>query len=318
MSTEATHPTTQQVADSAPHGRRRSHIIASIFGLAQGAWVMALAAFVVKYQGPNFGFSYQAEQYLLALPLAVAAFVVCRWVERYYARNSSLGAVVAGVFLLGGSLVLLWLQKYFTLGLISFVCAMLLFGGAMGMRRARRAGRREAVYAQQMAKLDQQPGQVPLPPPSRKSDHVLSLVITPLLTVFALVATGFSSGVVAGADVFAANAHTFSHGKVLFALVAGALLLLSVGALSGNSTAGTAATAGTIFAFYLALCAGILLGIKHPLFTDPASYIVIDPVVWIFLAAVMSPLARGSHWARQAGRTQMAAQLAMETNKAAA
>ena len=246
---------------------------------------MALAAFVVKYQGPNFGFSYQAEQYLLALPLAVAAFAVCRWVERYYARNSSLGAVVAGVFLLGGSLVLLWLQKYFTLGLISFVCAMLLFGGAMGMRRARRAGRREAVYAQQMAKL---------------------------------VATGFSSGVVAGADVFAANAHTFSHGKVLFALVAGALLLLSVGALSGNSTAGTAATAGTIFAFYLVLCAGILLGIKHPLFTDPASHIVIDPVVWIFLAAVMSPLARGSHWARQAGRTQMAAQLAAETNKAAA
>ena len=151
MSTEATHPTTQQVADSAPHGRRRSHIIASIFGLAQGAWVMALAAFVVKYQGPNFGFSYQAEQYLLSLPLAVAAFAVCRWVERYYARNSSLGAVVAGVFLLGGSLVLLWLQKYFTLGLISFVCAMLLFGGAMGMRRARRAGRREAVYAQQIA-----------------------------------------------------------------------------------------------------------------------------------------------------------------------
>ena len=239
----------------------------------------------------------------------MAAFAVCRWVERYYARNSSLGAVVAGVFLLGGSLVLLWLQKYFTLGLISFVCAMLLFGGAMGMRRARRAGRREAVYAQQMAKLDQQPGQVPLPPPSRKSDHVLSLVITPLLTVFALVATGFSSGVVAGADVFAANAHTFSHGKVL---------LLSVGALSGNSTAGTAATAGTIFAFYLALWVGILLGIKHPLFTDPASYIVIDPVVWIFLAAVMSPLARGSHWARRAGRTQMATQLAMETNKAAA
>ena len=68
MSTEATHPTTQQIAGSAPHGRRRSHIIASIFGLAQGAWVMALAAFVVKYQGPNFGFSYQAEQYLLALP----------------------------------------------------------------------------------------------------------------------------------------------------------------------------------------------------------------------------------------------------------
>ena len=147
---------------------------------------------------------------------------------------------------------------------------------------------------------------------------MLSLVITPLLTVFALVATGFSSGVVAGADVFAANAHTFSHGKVLFALVAGALLLLSVGALTGTSTAGAAATSGTILAFYLVLWVGVWLGIKHPLFSDPSKYVVIDPVVWIFLAAVMSPLARGSHWARQAGRTQMATQLAMETNKAAA
>ena len=283
----------------APRGRRRDHLTVAGVGV-----VLAPALFVLAGVAARMSV---AGRLPLAVFHAALVLVVAAAAQALFARRSSLGGLVAGlVALLAQGVIILaahgghgalfeWARLLVPTGLV-LIASALLTGGSWGMRMARRAGRTEARTAARLGESDREIGSTPTAPPSRRHDHVASLVIVAVLVVLALVLIQDGYAELVSPDGAAAAG-------AIPAVVAWVLLLLAA-ASSGRSTLGVR-TVGPILVvaglpafLHGALPGTPLAGLLGDLLPqDPAG------ISLVATGLLLSALGWGSHLARRQGRT---------------
>ena len=174
---------------TAPRGRRRDHLLVTVVGLILAPAMPALAGLSSE--------SALTGHLLLALLDLVLLAVVAIGAQSLFGTRSSLGGVVAGMTALVMQIVILlssdgaavvpfpWARALIPTGM-TLIEVGVLVGGAWGMRMARRAGRAEARGAARLATDDARIGVTPAAPPSRRRDHIASLLIMLSAVAFAL------------------------------------------------------------------------------------------------------------------------------------
>lgn len=283
----------------APRGRRRDHLTVAGVGVALAPALLVLAGLTSRES--------VAGHLPLALLLAVLVLAVCAGAQALFARRSSLGGLVAGlVTLLAQGVILMaahgghdapfeWTRQLIPTGLV-LIASALLTGGSWGMRMARRAGRTEARTAARLGESDRELGSTPAAPPSRRHDHVASLVVVAVLVVLSIVLIQDGYAELVSPDGSAAAGATP-------AVVAWVLLLLAA-ASSGRSTLGVR-TVGPVLviAGLPAFLHGAIPGV--PLAHLVADLLSQDPagISLVATGLLLSALGWGAHLARRQGRT---------------
>lgn len=283
----------------APRGRRRDHLTVAGVGVVLAPALLVLSDVAARMS--------VAGRLPLAIFHAVLVVVVAAAAQALFARRSSLGGLVAGlVALLAQGVILLaghgghgapfeWARLLIPTGLV-LITSALLTGGSWGMRVARRAGRTEARTAARLGESDRELGSTPTPPPSRRHDHVASLVIVAVLVILALVLLQDGYAELVSPDGSAAAGATP-------AVVAWVLLLLAA-ASSGRSTLGVR-TVGPVLviAGLPAFLHGAIPGV--PLAHLVADLLPQDPagISLVATGLLLSALGWGAHLARRQGRT---------------
>ena len=288
-------PGTPRPTPAAPRGRRRDHLLTAVVGAALVPVLLELGSRALAAASPE---ATGGPHPVRALAWLVTAFVVLGLTQILFARRSSVGNLTAGLTGLAVEAAVLadaatgWphASDLTDTGAVLAVGALLL-GGAWGMRRARRAGRAEARLAARLSLEDREIGVAPVAPPSRRSDHLLTLVAC-------LTMTGVAARLLPpGHETLLAGT-----GTEVTALLVGAAtaLLVSVTAFAGLSTLG--ARASGIVGLLLALPA--LLDGRTPgrtlldtvLAHGPA------PATVLLVSMVLIAVAWGAHLARREGR----------------
>ena len=174
---------------TAPRGRRRDHLLVTVVGLILAPVLPALAGLSSE--------SALAGHLPLALLYLVLLTAVAVGAQSLFGARSSLGGVVAGMTALVMQIVILlssdgaavvpfpWARALIPTGM-TLIEVGVLVGGAWGMRIARRAGRAEARGAIRLATDDARIGVTPAAPPSRRRDHIASLLVMLSAVAFAL------------------------------------------------------------------------------------------------------------------------------------
>ncbi len=220
-----------------PRSRRGDYLLTAVIGVVVPPLTLALTGMTSQ--------AVAAGQLPHIALFALSTLLVSALTQWLFAARSSLGGVVAGGVALLAQVVILtrpghaaaapfgWARALIPTGAVLIVAALLL-GGSWGMRRARRAGRADARLSVRLGANDKTPGLTPAAPPSRRRDHMISLILTVAATgtALALISGGYAQLVAPGA---------LPLGALLASVLALVLLLLGT-ALTGRSTLGARTT----------------------------------------------------------------------------
>lgn len=278
---------------AAPRGRRRDHLLTGALGLILAPACLILAGLAAQQ-------SARGNAVLTVLYLALL-FAVCMAAHGVFAVRSSVGPLVAGLTALVLQLAVLgvpervlslpygWVQALIPTGMVLVVAAVLL-GGSWGMRRARRRGRGEARLSFRLSQSDKEMGVTPSAPPSRRRDHIGSLVLTvPSMLVAITLLHREYTGV----------AHP-PAGSPSWGLLAAGLLMLLAAAGSARSSLGLRATGPLLVLLGLPA----ILSLRVPFYTRVIRLLPGDPtaITLVGTGLILSALGLGVHLARRDGR----------------
>lgn len=286
-----------------PRGRRWDHILTALAGVALCPAALALI-------GMSASALAQGRPVHAAL-LLLALLALCLPACLFFAARSSVGLLAAGLSALAAQIAILlapghaatlpaaWARALVSCG-AALLAAGLWLGAAWGMRLARRGGHLQGRSSFRLTRADRQIGTTPVPPPSRRRDHLLSLpwVLVPLGAAVPLLyrsyATVSSPGVPTGPGAYA--------------LVLAALVLLIIAAAStGRSSLGARAGGAAIIVLALPALVDPTLTWYRPLARlvphGPG------PVVAIAVGLMLLTAGWGAHMARRQGRSHELADL---------
>lgn len=301
-------PTEIGSVPTAPHSRRGDHLLAASVGA-----ILSLTTLPFVAIASTFAAEGRLPLALLSLALVLAAWTAT---QALFAARSSFGGLVAGIVTIAAQLVVLvaprrgssvpfdWAQGVIPSGVLCIISALFI-GGAVGMRRARRAGRAAARLALRMAAEDRTMGRTPSAPPSRRREHIASFPATLATVLLALYLLRYDyAALVTGDD--GASWLQLLPAYVLLALAAG---------FTGYSTLGARAVGPLlVLAGSPALLGAVRPGLPgHDLL---ARWLPDDPtgISLITSGLLLIALGWGSHLARRQGRaTELAALRASST-----
>lgn len=278
---------------AAPRGRRRDHLLAAVAGVALVPLLLEVGARAMA-AAPGTG---GPEHPVRALAWLTIGLVALAGAQALFARRSSVGNLAAGLTglaleaaaLVGGTT---WPDSTgLVRGGTTLAVAALFLGGGWGMRYARRAGRAEARLAARLAREDREIGVTPVAPPSRRSDHLLTLIACLTMTGVAVRLLPPEHALLADGD---------GTDVTLMLVGTATALLVSVTAFTGLSTLGARMSG----------LAGILLALPALLGERVPGHTLLDtvldhgpaPATVLLVSLVLVLVSWGVHLARVQGR----------------
>ncbi|WP_067779591.1 hypothetical protein [Actinomyces vulturis] len=283
----------------APRPRRWDHIGAIIIGICLVPMIFIFSSWSVRSVMTN------DDVTAVLVIVLITAFIL--QANAFFAHRSSIGGTVTGLTMAFTSMLAmlapttLWRVGHES-GVVSvfdyatgWICACLFFGGSIAMRRARRHGRNLVIDSRRHTDHDQTVGTIPIPPPSRRPDHIVSGLVSlvGLSAGLPLMTSSYTSWI--GPDTSAFNVLTF---------FISAFILIITASVGGRSSLGPRLV-GTV-AFILPIpsilgCHASWCLLGQWFIHSPA------PITTMLSGAILMSTGWGAHWARSRGQREQRA-----------